>query len=169
MAEAVIALGANLGNPAETLKVAADELAQTPGVTVRAVSRLYTTSPVESSGPDYVNAVVRIDTTLTPLNLLKVCQAIENEHGRVRPQGVINAPRTLDLDVISYEGVTQHDPVLTLPHPRMHERLFVLVPLADVWPDYVLSSGEIVSSAIERVGNTHPDQQIRLLAGESMA
>lgn len=169
MPEAVVALGANLGDPVRALAEAADDLDAVPGVTVKARSRFYTTSPVDSSGPDYVNAAVLIETSLTPLQLLRACQQIENAHGRVRPAGVVNAPRTLDLDVISYEGVEQDDPILTLPHPRMHERLFVLVPLADISPLYVLSGGETLPEAIARVGKTHPDQQIRLLAEESVA
>ena len=169
MPEAVVALGANLGDPVRALSEAADELHAVPGITVKALSRFYTTSPVESSGPDYVNAVALVETSLTPMELLKACQRIENEHGRIRPAGVVNAPRTLDLDVISYEGVEQDDPVLTLPHPRMHERLFVLVPISDVCPSYVLSGGETVTEAVARVRKTHPDQQIRLLRQESVA
>ena len=146
MPEAVVALGANLGDSVRALAEAADDLDAVPGVTVKARSRFYTTSPVDSSGPDYVNAAVLIETSLTPLQLLRACQQIENAHGRVRPAGVVNAPRTLDLDVISYEGVEQDDPVL-----------------------YVLSGGETLPEAIARVGKTHPDQQIRLLAEESVA
>ena len=132
-------------------------------------SRFYTTSPVESSGPDYVNAAVLVETTLEPMALLRACQAIENAHGRVRPAGVVNAPRTLDLDVIAYEGTVSDDPVLTLPHPRMHERLFVLVPIADLLPDWRLPDGRTVGEAVRDVREAHPDQLIRPLGPENMA
>ena len=169
MPEALIALGANLGQPAETLRLAVKALEKADGVKVLGASRLYTTSPVESTGPDYVNAVVRVETSLEPLALLCVCQAIENAHGRVRPAGIVNAPRTLDLDLIAYEGIVSDDPVLTLPHPRMHERLFVLVPIADLLPDWRLADGRTVGKAIVDVRNAHPDQMIRPLESESMA
>lgn len=169
MPKAIIALGANLGKPAEALKAAVADLDKVVGVVVKAISPFYTTSPVESSGPDYVNAVTLVETTLTPMALLKVCQAIELSHGRVRPQGVINAPRTLDLDVIDYEGVTSDDPVLTLPHPRMHERLFVLVPLADICPDWQMQNGDSIEQTIERVKKMHPDQKNFTLSSKSMA
>lgn len=163
MPEAVVALGANLGNPSEALQAAADELASHPDIRNLRLSGFYTTSPVDSSGPDYVNAAVVFDTTLAPAALLKVCQSIEKRHGRVRPAGVHNAPRTLDLDVIDYEGVVQEDPGLTIPHPRMHERLFVLVPLKDVQPDYHLADGRSVDEAIAETAAAHPDQKIRAL------
>ena len=102
MPEAIIALGANLGQPVEALRSAVQALGRTDGIRVLGTSRFYTTSPVESSGPDYVNAAVLVETTLEPMALLRACQAIENAHGRVRPAGVVNAPRTLDLDVIAY-------------------------------------------------------------------
>lgn len=169
MPNAIIALGANLGDPVEALKAAVVDLEGTDGIAVKSVSPFYTTSPVESSGPDYVNAVALVETTLTPMALLKVCQNIELAHGRVRPQGVINAPRTLDLDVIDYEGVISDDPVLTLPHPRMHERLFVLVPLADICPDWQMENGQSIEETIKKVKKMHPDQKIFTLSSKSMA
>lgn len=164
MRKAVVALGANLGEPVKTLRAAVAELEAAEGVRVAARSRLYDTSPVESSGPDYVNAAVLLETSLSPMALLRLCQSIENRHGRVRPAGVVNAPRTLDLDVIAYEGTVQDDPVLTLPHPRAKERLFVLVPLSDIAPDWPLSDGRSVAQAVADVRRDHPDQKIRLLA-----
>lgn len=169
MPNAIIAFGANLGEPIEALKAAVVDLEGTDGVAVKSVSPFYTTSPVESSGPDYVNAVALVETTLTPMALLKVCQNIELAHGRVRPQGVINAPRTLDLDVIDYEGVISDDPVLTLPHPRMHERLFVLVPLADICPEWQMKNGQSIEETIKKVKKMHPDQKIFTLSSKSMA
>ena len=93
MPEAIIALGANLGQPVEALRSAVQALGRTDGIRVLGTSRFYTTSPVESSGPDYVNAAVLVETALEPMALLRACQAIENAHGRVRPAGVVNAPQ----------------------------------------------------------------------------
>lgn len=169
MPEALIALGANLGKPVEALRSAVKAIEEVNGIRLLGVSSFYTTSPVESSGPDYVNAVVRVETTLDPMALLRVCQTIENAHGRVRPAGVVNAPRTLDLDVIAYEGVVSDDLVLTLPHPRMHERLFVLVPLADLLPEWRLADGRTVCEAVRDVREAYPDQLIRPLTTENMA
>ena len=138
MTKAYVALGANLGNPQEALQAALEDLRQTAGVGVTAVSSFYRTAPVESSGPDYVNAVAEVATTLEALELLHVLQRIENAHGRVRPVGVVNAPRTLDLDLLLFGKNTVATPELTGPHPRMHLRAFVLVPLLEIAPDAVI-------------------------------
>ena len=138
MTKAYVALGANLGNPQEALQAALEDLRQTAGVGVTAVSSFYRTAPVESSGPDYVNAVAEVATTLAASELLHVLQRIENAHGRVRPVGVVNAPRTLDLDLLLFGKDTVATPELTVPHPRMHQRAFVLVPLLEIAPDAVI-------------------------------
>ena len=138
MTKAYVALGANLGNPQEALQAALEDLRQTAGVGVTAVSSFYRTAPVESSGPDYVNAVAEVATTLAASELLHVLQRIENAHGRVRPVGVVNAPRTLDLDLLLFGKDTVVTPELTVPHPRMHLRAFVLVPLLEIAPDAVI-------------------------------
>lgn len=138
MTKAYVALGANLGNPQEALQAALEDLRQTAGVGVTAVSSFYRTAPVESSGPDYVNAVAEVATTLEASELLHVLQRIENAHGRVRPAGVVNAPRTLDLDLLLFGKDTVATPELTVPHPRMHLRAFVLVPLLEIAPDAVI-------------------------------
>ena len=138
MTKAYVALGANLGNPQEALQAALEDLRQTAGVGVTAVSSFYRTAPVESSGPDYVNAVAEVATTLAASELLHVLQRIENAHGRVRPVGVVNAPRTLDLDLLLFGKNTVATPELTVPHPRMHLRAFVLVPLLEIAPDAVI-------------------------------
>lgn len=135
---AAVALGANLGNPVAALRSALDAIGAQPGTRVSAVSSFYRTAPVDSSGPDYVNAVCLVQTTLAPKDLLHALQAIENAAGRVRPAGVHNAPRTLDLDVLTYDDVLADDPELILPHPRMHERAFVLVPLTEIAPDFLI-------------------------------
>ncbi|MPS30270.1 MAG: 2-amino-4-hydroxy-6-hydroxymethyldihydropteridine diphosphokinase [Alcaligenaceae bacterium] len=138
-----VGLGANLGDPAATLREALAALAAHPQVRQDALSRFYRTAPVDSSGPDYVNAVVRLRTTLPPLELLDLLQDIERRHGRERPYR--NAPRTLDLDLLAYDGQRLDTPRLILPHPRMHQRAFVLRPLSDIDPDMALPQGRVDS------------------------
>lgn len=136
MIRAYLALGSNLGDRLAFLQQAVDALALTAGVTVVAVSRVYETDPV--GGPvqdDYLNAVVAIDTTLDPYSLLDAAQSCEAAARRVRQERW--GPRTLDVDVLRYGDVRLDDPVLTIPHPRLTERGFVLAPLADVAPDLV--------------------------------
>ena len=134
---AYVALGANLGDARQTILMAMDALALAPGTLVTGRSRLYRTAPHEALGPDFINAVVQVDTRLTALDLLDALQAIENRAGRQRPY--VNAPRTLDLDLLMYGQATVHSPRLTLPHPRWRERAFVVYPLADVLPGFVTS------------------------------
>ena len=136
MHTAYIGLGSNLGEREETLQEALRDIAAMPDTQVMAVSDFYRTSPVDSSGPDYINAVAELATGLSPLELLRALQSIENAHGRQRPYR--NAPRTLDLDVLTYDELVQDDPQLILPHPRMHQRAFVLRPLLDIAEDMQL-------------------------------
>jgi 2-amino-4-hydroxy-6-hydroxymethyldihydropteridine diphosphokinase len=135
---AFIGLGANLGDPAVALRQAIAAIAQIPGCTLLQQSALYGSTPVDAGGDDYVNAVVEVATDLSPLGLLQALQAIENAAGRERPYR--NAPRTLDLDVLLYGDCVSADPLLTLPHPRMLERAFVLQPLAEIAPNRVTSA-----------------------------
>jgi 2-amino-4-hydroxy-6-hydroxymethyldihydropteridine diphosphokinase len=130
-----IALGANLGDAQQSLRDAIAAIGQLPGTTLTQQSSLYRTAPVDSSGPDYINAVVQINTVLTAPALLVALQAIEQAAGRERPYR--NAPRTLDLDILLYGNARISSPTLTVPHPRMHERAFVLVPLAQIAPGLV--------------------------------
>ncbi|XAH21667.1 2-amino-4-hydroxy-6-hydroxymethyldihydropteridine diphosphokinase [Xylophilus sp. GW821-FHT01B05] len=132
---AFIALGANLGDAAATVRGAFAALAALPQTTLLRQSSLYRSAPVDSSGPDYINAVAEIATTLAPLALLQALQAIEQAAGRERPYR--NAPRTLDLDLLLYGDRSIDLPELSVPHPRMHERAFVLVPLAEIAPQRV--------------------------------
>jgi 2-amino-4-hydroxy-6-hydroxymethyldihydropteridine diphosphokinase len=132
---AFVALGANLGDAAQTLRHALMALAHAPGIRLLKASSLYRTAPVDSSGPDYINAVVEIGTTLAAPDLLTALQAIENAAGRERPYR--NAPRTLDLDLLLYGSAQIDSPALTVPHPRMWERAFVLVPLQEIAPQRV--------------------------------
>lgn len=129
---AYIALGGNLGDPGVTLVQAMDDLAAIIGVTLISRSSLYRTAPVGSSGPDYVNAVVEILTILTAPALLTQLQQLEQMAGRMRPYR--NAPRTLDLDVLTYGEASVDSAALVIPHPRMTERAFVLLPLAEIAP-----------------------------------
>lgn len=137
---AVISLGSNLGNRLETLQGAVDALEDTPGVRVKAVSPVYETEPwgVEpGSQPSYFNAVVVLKTTLPPSSLLERAHAVEEAFHRVRDERW--GARTLDVDIVAYADVVSDDPQLTLPHPRAHERAFVLAPWHDVDPEAQLS------------------------------
>lgn len=130
---AVLALGSNLGESESTIERAVVDLREA-GVRILRVSPLYRTAPVggPEGQPDYVNAVIEVSTELSPYELLKLCNAVEAAHHRERL--VRWGPRTLDIDVIDYDGVISEDPVLTLPHPRAQERAFVLVPWAQMDP-----------------------------------
>ena len=128
-----VGLGANQGDTRATLASALKALDCHPAIERVATSSVYRTAPVDAAGPDYLNAVVELRTTLEPLDLLKALQAIEADHGRLRPYP--NAPRTLDLDLLLFGQRELDDPALTLPHPRLHQRAFVLEPLAEIAPD----------------------------------
>lgn len=129
---AYIGLGANLGDPVFALQLALRDLAAMPQLTLARQSPFYGSAPIDSSGPNYVNAVAEVSTTLTAPELLHALQQLELQAGRERPYR--NAPRTLDLDLLLYGSATIDSPTLTVPHPRMQERAFVLRPLADVAP-----------------------------------
>ena len=157
MTRAYVGLGANLGDPLQTLRWAADALRARPGVSEWVASPLYRTRPVESSGPDYLNAVVAFDTDESAPALLSVLQALEQAQGRERPYR--NAPRTLDLDLLLLGDLCLDTPTLQLPHPRLHERAFVLAPLADLAPGLVIPGQGVVRSLLEAL----PDQGIERL------
>jgi 2-amino-4-hydroxy-6-hydroxymethyldihydropteridine diphosphokinase len=132
---AYLGIGSNLGERLAYLQLAVDELASADRVTVVGVSPVYETAPVGGpEQPDYLNAVVAVDTTLTARELLDVAHAVETEAERVRT--VRWGPRTLDVDVLLVGDERIDDPDLVVPHPRMAERAFVLVPLADVAPEW---------------------------------
>ena len=134
MIRAYVALGANLGHPAATVRAALAALSGIPESALIAASSLYRTAPVGlKHQPDFINAVAAVDTALAPLALLEALFAIEARFGRSR--SVKNAPRTLDLDLLLYGESRLDEARLTLPHPRMHERAFVLVPLAEIAPE----------------------------------
>ena len=150
---AYVGLGANLGDDlGATLTQAALHLAALPGTRVVALSSAWRSAPVDATGPDFLNAVAALDTELAPLALLDALQAIEQAHGRERPYR--NAPRTLDLDLLLHGDVVMDTPRLTLPHPRLGQRAFVLRPLLEIAPAlaHLARGDEWVSQRIERLG-----------------
>ena len=125
-----IGLGANLGDAAHTLLSAMSEIETLPGVRGVARSSLYRSAALDAEGPDYINAVMLVDTRLDAAGLLHELQAIESRNGRERPYR--NAPRTLDLDLLLHDAAPAPTPALTVPHARLHERAFVLAPMTEV-------------------------------------
>lgn len=135
--KAVLALGANLGKPIQALRGAVAALAATDGIRVIACSHAYRTDPIGGpQQPAYVNAVLIVQTSLAPVELLDLTQAIEQDWGRVRD--IRWGPRTLDIDLISMDDLMVSEDRLTLPHPRAHERAFVLMPWLEIDPDACL-------------------------------
>lgn len=150
-AVAWVGLGANLGDAQATLVRAVQALAALPGGRLVALSSLYRSAPVDAAGPDYLNAVAGLRGPWSPQALLDALQAIEQAEGRLRPYR--NAPRTLDLDLLLHGAHRCETPTLTLPHPRMNERAFVLLPLAEVAPALVSSAAlsAVAGQRIERL------------------
>ncbi len=137
--QAYVGLGANLGDAASALLAAVQSLSAMPGTQLQQVSAFYRTAPIDADGPDYLNAVAALRTDLSADDLFSHLQGIEALLGRERSYR--NAPRTLDLDLLLYGGAHIASLTLTVPHPRMHERAFVLVPLADVAPASLVIPG----------------------------
>jgi 2-amino-4-hydroxy-6-hydroxymethyldihydropteridine diphosphokinase len=155
---AFLSLGSNLGDRDAYLGAARDALAALPGTSLVAVSRIYETAPQgHGEQPEFLNQVVLLRTRLQPLDLLIQCQRIEKEHSRVRELRF--GPRTLDIDILLYEGVESDDPELRLPHPRMVRRAFVLVPLAEIW-DAGVGMPELDVAALAQAAAR--DQAVRL-------
>ena len=146
MAEVYIALGSNMDNPHRQLDCALESLSADPQITLTALSQRYQTPPIGPSQPDYINAAAQLQTSLSPEALLDLLQAIEQQQDRVRT--LRWGPRTIDLDILLYDNLEQDTARLTIPHPRMHERAFVLLPLADINPDLVLPCGKTVSQLL---------------------
>jgi 2-amino-4-hydroxy-6-hydroxymethyldihydropteridine diphosphokinase len=128
-----VGVGANLGDARATVECALEALDDLPVTRCVARSSLYRSAPVDAGGPDYVNAVAELRSELAPDELLGALQAIESRFGRERPYA--NAPRTLDLDLLLYGARRIDTPALTLPHPRLHQRAFVVAPLAEIAPE----------------------------------
>lgn len=138
MVRIYVGLGANLEDPAAQVSTALDELAQLPDTRLAARSGLYRSRPLgPADQPDYINAVAGLDTGLSPTALLEQLQAIEARHGR-RRDGTRWGPRTLDLDILVHGDTVLDTEVLTLPHPGVHQRNFVLLPLLEIAPDLVV-------------------------------
>lgn len=150
---AIIALGSNLNQPAEQIIQAAKQIAMLPEINFFQLSSLYQTKPVGYlEQPDFINAVAKIKTTYTPSELLHQLQAIEQQFGRERH--FKNAPRTLDLDIIDFNHQQLNTQELQLPHPRAHERGFVMIPLAEIEPDYTLISYGQAKTLASKLSNT---------------
>jgi 2-amino-4-hydroxy-6-hydroxymethyldihydropteridine diphosphokinase len=152
---AFVALGANLGDARQAVLDALQALAGLPDTQVTGCSRLYRTAPHEASGPDFINAVARLSTRLTAPDLLQALQVLELQAGRERPY--VNAPRTLDLDVLLYGDARIDSPRLTVPHPRMWGRAFVLHPLADLAPERIPADAltAVADQAIASLSESH--------------
>ncbi len=146
-----IGIGSNLDNPKEQVLLAIGRLKQLPLTRLAAQSSLYRTAPVDADGDDYVNAVASLLTTLSPEKLLEELHRLETASGRQRPYR--NAPRTLDLDILLYADKEMDSPLLTLPHPRMTERAFVLVPLLEIAPSVSIPGKGAARPYLEQVQN----------------
>jgi 2-amino-4-hydroxy-6-hydroxymethyldihydropteridine diphosphokinase len=156
---AYVGLGSNLDQPARRLEQAIEELDRLAHSRVVRRSSLYRSAPVGYAGqPDFVNAVVQLETGLSADRLLAELQGIEARHGRVR--SFANAPRTLDLDLLTFEGLEMSSERLTLPHPRMQERAFVLKPLLEVAPEATIPGCGRAADLLARLAN----QEVEKLA-----
>lgn len=149
--QAFVGLGANLGNRRATLEAALDAMRVLPRTRLLARSRLHASPPWQAGGPDYLNAVARLQTGLDPHELLAALQAIEQRFGRTRAYR--NAPRSLDLDLLLHGDTRLDTERLHLPHPRMHERAFVLRPLAELAPDLVVPGHGTVRQCLPGVAD----------------
>lgn len=153
MHQAFVALGSNLLNPVQQVKSAMTALANIPNTRVTKKSSLYQTAPIGYEAdqidqvPDFINAVVALETDLAPLALLDALLEIENNAGRERPYQ--NAPRVLDCDLLLYENITLNTRKLTLPHPRMHTRGFVLLPLFEIAPHLSLENHGKIAQLVQ--------------------
>ena len=157
-ATAWIGLGANLGDAQGTVRSAIAAINQLPLCAPQRCSSLYLSAPVDAQGDHYVNAVMTLRTDLAPLELLNALQQIERDFGRTRPH--LNAPRTLDCDVLLFDQQMINLPTLTVSHPRMHQRAFVLVPLTELAPDILIPGHGLARDLLPGVA----DQVIRKLA-----
>lgn len=148
-----VGLGANLGDRGEALLHALKGMAALPQTRLLAVSSLYSSAPVDATGPDYLNAVVALETEQTPDAFFVALQALEQAAGRERPYR--NAPRTLDLDILLWGEESIHSVALTVPHPRMQERAFVLQPLAEL-DARLVHPAQLAAVADQRINVAQP-------------
>ena len=154
--QAFVGLGANLGDARAALADATAALAALPRTRLVASSSIYRSAPVDAEGPDFLNAVAQLDTALPPQALLAELQRIEAAHGRERP--FRNAPRTLDLDLLLYGDAQLDTPDLTVPHPRMAQRAFALLPLAELDPSVAIPGQGSVADLLAALGDQRIDK-----------
>jgi 2-amino-4-hydroxy-6-hydroxymethyldihydropteridine diphosphokinase len=159
---AYVGLGCNLGDRERNLREAIESISRLPDTHVIATSSIYASAPVgvTTSQPDYYNAVAGLETDLSPRELLEALQRVETAAGRVREPGIRNAPRTLDLDILLYDERMIDEHGLHVPHPRMHERAFVLLPLDEIAPGADIPGHGSVHELLPRVA----DQPVRRLS-----
>ena len=161
--QAYVALGANLGDAQATLRLAIAALGELPDTRLLRASSLYASAAIGyENQPDFINAVALVDTALAPQDLLDALLSLEHDFGRER--SFRNAPRLLDLDVLLYAEAIINSPKLHVPHPRMHERAFVLMPLAEISPDLQIPGLGSVNSLMQQL----PPQRIRRIDANSM-
>ena len=153
---AYVGAGANLGDTRQAIESAVEALAHRREIEVLRTSRLYRSASMGAEGPDYLNAVIELRTVLGPLQLLHELRAIETAHGRQRSYP--NAPRTLDLDLLLYGDCELALPTLQVPHPRLHERAFVLHPLAELSPDLVVPGLGFIADLLPTVADQPVDR-----------
>jgi 2-amino-4-hydroxy-6-hydroxymethyldihydropteridine diphosphokinase len=158
-ADAFVGLGSNLGDREGHVETAIGEIAALPGTTLHARSSLYESAPLDAGGGDYLNAVARVRTSLDPGELLAALRAIELRHGRERPYR--HAPRSLDLDLLLHGDAQLATPELTLPHPRLHERAFVLLPLAEIAPELRIAGRGDLAGLLRSLGPQHVVKRAR--------
>lgn len=162
---AFVGLGSNLDVPRRHLEDALDAFDALPDTRMLRCSSFYRTAPVGfAEQPDFINAVAMVETRLTPRELLDALLTIEQEHGRVRREP--NGPRTLDLDLLLYGSMVHHEEGLTVPHPRMHERAFVMVPLAEIAPGAEIPGHGAAIMVARELGH---DQRVEALAFDAVA
>ncbi len=148
--QCAIALGSNMGNSRAIMSAALETLAQTPGIALQARSSWYQTQAVGPPQPDYINGCALLHVQIPPQLLLKTLLLIEDQFGRVR--SIRWGPRSLDLDLLLYNDLILDTPTLTLPHPHMRERAFVLIPLAEIAPNWVEPvSGKVIAELAQAV------------------
>lgn len=166
MAKAWIGLGSNLENPRQQLESAFVELSQLPATQLLKASRLWKSKPLgPQDQPDFLNAVALLDTQLQPLELLDELQALEQLHRRVRLR--VWGPRTLDLDLLLYDQLQMQHPRLTLPHPQMHLRNFVLEPLLELDSQLEVPEHGALAELAKQLANNHPDMQVLPLEADA--
>jgi 2-amino-4-hydroxy-6-hydroxymethyldihydropteridine diphosphokinase len=153
---AYIGIGSNLGDSIATIHSAIAALEKLPQTRLITTSSFFQSAPYEASGNDFMNAVVAIETTLTPAALLEYCQSVELSFGRERP--FPNAPRTLDLDMLLYGHETINNASLIVPHPRMTERAFVLLPLCEIAPEIMIPGKGLASHYLPQLSQQRIDK-----------